>query len=133
MDRLARKFETARQKVPGPVIHESDNRELGVIAYGTSHWAVAESLDQLKHEHDLEASYCRLRAFPFSPEVFEFIRRHRRVYVIDQNRDAQMLSLLRLEVDASDVKRLRSIRHYNGLPIDARTITDAIVCQEAEN
>jgi 2-oxoglutarate ferredoxin oxidoreductase subunit alpha len=133
MDRLARKFETARQKVPGPVIHESDNRELGVIAYGTSHWAVAESLDQLKHEHDLEASYCRLRAFPFSPEVFEFIRRHRRVYVIDQNRDAQMLSLLRLEVDASDVKKLRSIRHYNGLPIDARTVTDAIVSQEAEN
>jgi 2-oxoglutarate ferredoxin oxidoreductase subunit alpha len=133
MDRLARKFETARQKVPRPMIQESESREVGIIAYGSSHWAIAESLDQLKQEHDLEASYCRLRAFPFTPQVFEFIARHRRVYVLDQNRDAQMLSLLRLEGDAEDAKKLRSIRHYTGLPIDARTITDAIVSQEAEN
>lgn len=132
LDRLARKFETARRRVPGPVIQETrrPTGDFGIIAYGTSHWAVVESLDQLKQEHDLEAGYCRLRAFPFSASVADFVRRHKRVYVIDQNRDAQMYNLLRLDVDADDVKKLRSVRHYNGLPVDARSLTDAIVSQE---
>jgi len=133
MDRLARKFETARARVPKPVIQENDKRDVGIIAYGTSHWAVLETLDQLKQEQDIEAGYCRLRAYPISPEVYDFIRRYHRVYVVDQNRDAQMLGLLRLELAAEDIKKLRSARHYDGLPIDARSITDQIVSQEAEN
>jgi 2-oxoglutarate ferredoxin oxidoreductase subunit alpha len=133
MDRLSRKFETARAKVPKPVIQQNGEGEVGIIAYGTSHWAVLETLDQLKREQDIEASYCRLRAYPFSAEVHDFIRGHARVYVVDQNRDAQMLSLLRLELAAGDIKKLRSVRHYDGLPIDARSITDQIASQEAEN
>jgi 2-oxoglutarate ferredoxin oxidoreductase subunit alpha len=133
MDRLARKFETARAKVPKPVIQENGKGEVGIIAYGTSHWAVLEALDQIKKEQDIEASYCRLRAYPFSLEVHDFIRGHARVYVVDQNRDAQMLSLLRLELEAEDIKKLRAVRHYDGLPIDARTITDQIGSQEAQN
>jgi 2-oxoglutarate ferredoxin oxidoreductase subunit alpha len=133
MNRLARKFETARAKLPKPVIQENGNRQVGIIAYGTSHWAVLETLDQLKKEQDIEASYCRLRAYPFSLEVHNFIRRHARVYVVDQNRDAQMLSLLRLELEPEELKKLRSVRHYDGLPIDARSITDEIVSQEAQN
>jgi 2-oxoglutarate ferredoxin oxidoreductase subunit alpha len=132
MDRLARKFEAARQRVPAPVLQEAVKAEVGIIAYGSSHWAVLETLDQLKQEHDLEASYCRVRAFPFHPQVKDFVQRHRRVYVVDQNRDAQMHQLLRLELDAEDVKKLRSVRHYNGLPIDARSVTDSIVAQEEE-
>jgi 2-oxoglutarate ferredoxin oxidoreductase subunit alpha len=133
MDRLARKFETARAKLPKPMIQESGNPEVGIIAYGTSHWAVLETLDQLKREQDIEASYCRLRAYPFPREVHDFIRRHARVYVVDQNRDGQMLSLLRLELEAEEIKKLHSVRHYDGLPIDARSITDQIVSQEAQN
>ncbi len=133
MDRLARKFETARQRVPRPVIQEVSNPDFGIIAFGSTHWAILESLDQLKQENALEASYCRVRAFPFNGELKDFIRRHRRVYVVEQNRDAQMYNLLRLEMDAEDAKKLRSIRHYNGLPIDARSVTDAIVSQEAQN
>ena len=132
MDRLARKFEAARQRVPAPVLKEAAKAEVGIIAYGSSHWAVLETLDQLKQEHDLEASYCRVRAFPFHPQVKDFVRRHRRVYVVDQNRDAQLCQLLRLELDADEVKKLRSVRHYNGLPIDARSVTDSIVAQEEE-
>jgi len=132
MNRLARKFETARKKIPGPVVQEAAHGDIGIIAYGTSHWAVAESVDQLKREHDLEASYCRVRAFPFGEQVKDFIRRHRRVYVVEQNRDAQLGALLRLEVEAENVKKLRSVLHYSGLPIDARSITDAIVAQETE-
>lgn len=133
MDRLSRKFETARKRVPGPLIQEPADPDFGILAFGSSHWAVIESIDQLKQERDLEVSYCRLRAFPFSQQVKDFIRRHRRVYVAEQNRDAQMLSLLRMELDADDVKKLRSVLHYNGLPIDARSITDSIVSQEEEN
>jgi 2-oxoglutarate ferredoxin oxidoreductase subunit alpha len=66
MDRLARKFETARKRVPAPIIHEPAKPNFGILAFGTSHWAVIESLDQLKHERALEASYCRVRGFPFS-------------------------------------------------------------------
>jgi 2-oxoglutarate ferredoxin oxidoreductase subunit alpha len=133
MDRLARKFETARAKLPQPVIQEAGRGEVSIIAYGTSHWAVLEALDQLKQEQDIEASYCRLRAYPFALEVLDFIRRHDRVYVVDQNRDAQMLGLLRLELAAEDISKLRSVRHYDGLPVDARSITDQIVSQETQN
>jgi 2-oxoglutarate/2-oxoacid ferredoxin oxidoreductase subunit alpha len=130
MDRLGRKFETARLRVPVPVVQEAEGAEIGVIAYGTTHWAMVESVDQLKQEHGLAASYCRIRAFPFSPQIMDFIRGHQRVYVVEQNRDAQMLRLLRMEVAAEDVKKLRSVLHYKGIPIDARTVTDEIVSQE---
>ena len=116
VDRLAHKFENARHKVPGPVIVEAEKPEVGIIAYGTSHWAMEESLDQLRREHDIDAGYCRLRAYPFSPEVHDFINRYQRVYVVDQNRDAQMLGLLRLECSADQIAKLRSVRHYDGLP-----------------
>jgi 2-oxoglutarate ferredoxin oxidoreductase subunit alpha len=132
MDRLARKFETARQRVPGPVLQEDAAAEIGIIAYGTSHWAVAESIDQLEREHRLKVHYCRLRAFPFPPPVADFVRRHRRVYVVEQNRDAQMYQLLRLELEPEEVKKLRPVRYYTGLPLDARTVTDAIVAQEVK-
>jgi 2-oxoglutarate ferredoxin oxidoreductase subunit alpha len=133
VNRLAFKFETARHMVPGPVIVDAAKPGVGIIAYGTSHWAVEESLDQMRREAKIDAGYCRLRAFPFTPEVHDFINRHERVYVIDQNRDAQMLGLLRLECSAEEIAKLRSVRHYDGLPIDARSITDEIVSQEARS
>jgi 2-oxoglutarate ferredoxin oxidoreductase subunit alpha len=130
LDRLAKKFETARNRVPLPEFQELSPAEIGIIAYGTSHWAVIESLDQLKQEHDKKASYCRVRGFPFHENIKDFIRRHERVYVVEQNRDAQLHSLLRMEIDAEDVVKLRSVLHYSGLPIDARSVTDSIVSQE---
>jgi 2-oxoglutarate ferredoxin oxidoreductase subunit alpha len=72
----------------------------------------------------------RLRAFPFSPEVHAFVAAHTKVYVIEQNRDGQMLSLLKLDLPAADVTKLRSIRYFDGLPLDARTVTDKLVLQE---
>ncbi len=130
LDRLARKVETARNRVPLPEFQERPSAEIGILAYGTSHWAVIESLDQLKNEYKLEAGYCRVRGFPFHEQIKDFIRRHKRIYVVEQNRDAQMFSLLRMEIDADDVRKLRSVLHYNGLPIDARSVTDSIASQE---
>jgi 2-oxoglutarate/2-oxoacid ferredoxin oxidoreductase subunit alpha len=130
MERLSRKFDTARGRVPAPEFTESKRSDFGILAYGTSHWAIVETLDQLKQEHGLEAEYCRVRGYPFSQSVLDFVRRHERVYVVDQNRDSQMHSLLRLEVDDDSVRKLRRVRHFSGLPIDARSVTDSIVSQE---
>jgi 2-oxoglutarate/2-oxoacid ferredoxin oxidoreductase subunit alpha len=103
-----------------------------MIAYGTSHWGCTESLDQLKKEYNVEVDYLRLRGYPFSKEVIEFIDKHERTYVVDQNRDGQMLQLLRLELSAGQIAKLRSVRHYNGLPLDARSVTDEIITQEGK-
>jgi 2-oxoglutarate ferredoxin oxidoreductase subunit alpha len=72
----------------------------------------------------------RVRAFPFSSAVHAFIAAHDRIYVIEQNRDGQMLSLLKLDLPAEETIKLRSIRHFDGLPLDARTVTDKLVLQE---
>ena len=129
MERLARKFETARQYVPAPVV-DAGHSKVGLIAFGSSDFAIVESRDQLRNEYKFETDYLRLRAFPFSKEVHEFVASHDYVYVVEQNRDGQLLMLLKLDLPAEDVVKLRSIRHYNGLPLDARTVTDELVLQE---
>ena len=131
MDRLSRKFETARKFVPAPVKEVSGTSKTGIIAYGTTHWALTEACDQLSKEHSLAMDYLRVRAYPFSQDVHEFIQDHDRIYVVEQNRDGQMFQLIKLDIPADQVTKLRSVRHYNGLPIDARSVTDAIVSQEA--
>jgi 2-oxoglutarate ferredoxin oxidoreductase subunit alpha len=80
----------------------------------------------------VRVDYLRLRAYPFNREVHDFIATHQRVYIVDQNRDAQMHELVKLDIAVEDIAKLRSIRHYNGLPIDARTITDNIISQEGK-
>lgn len=130
MDRLARKFESIRAEAPRPVVEWDDAAEIGLIAAGTSDYAVRESRDLLRDEHGLRASYLRVRAYPFSDEVLEFVRRHRQVYVVDQNRDAQLQALMRLDFDPADAARLRSVRYYGGLPLDARTVTEEVLRQE---
>jgi 2-oxoglutarate ferredoxin oxidoreductase subunit alpha len=130
VDRLARKFDTARNWMPAPEVEINRRAGIGIIAYGTSHWAVIEGRDQLLEEADLQTSYYRLRAYPFRSGLASFIERHDRVYVVEQNRDAQMASLMRLELQAELTGRLRSVLYYAGLPIDARTISDDILVQE---
>jgi 2-oxoglutarate ferredoxin oxidoreductase subunit alpha len=132
MDRLAHKFEVMRKHVPEPVVRLAPGAKIGFVACGTSDYAVRESCDQLKSEYDIEASYLRLRSYPFTDELSEFIRRHDRVYVVDQNRDGQLLGLMRLEFDVDLIARLRSLRYYGGLPLDARTVTDEVIRQEGK-
>lgn len=132
VDRLARKFDTARKFVPAPVKEVSGTSTIGVIAYGTTHWAMYESHDQLEKEYGVKTDYLRLRAYPFNQDVHEFIKNHDRVYVVEQNRDAQMFQLLKLDIAAEQVVKLRSVLHYNGLPVDARSITDEIISQEGK-
>jgi len=130
MDRLNRKFETARQYVPKPVIESNPKAKIGFIGYGTSDYATQESRDQLREETKVETSYFRLRAYPFTGDLPKFVDAHERIYVIEQNRDAQLLQLMKLELTPEQQTKLRSVLHYNGLPIDARSITDDVLAQE---
>jgi 2-oxoglutarate ferredoxin oxidoreductase subunit alpha len=130
MDRLLRKFETARTYVPKPAVDSNPKAKIGFIGYGTSDYATEESRDQLREETSVETSYFRLRAYPFTEELAAFVDAHERIYVIEQNRDAQLLQLMKLELTPEQQTKLRSVLHYNGLPIDARSITDDVLAQE---
>jgi 2-oxoglutarate ferredoxin oxidoreductase subunit alpha len=121
-----------RKHVPEPAVHLNENAKIGFVAVGTSDYAVRESCDQLKQEYDIDASYLRLKAFPFTEHLKDFIRRHDRVYVVDQNRDAQLLGLMRLEFEVELIAKLRSLRYFGGLPLDARTVTDEVLRQEGK-
>jgi 2-oxoglutarate/2-oxoacid ferredoxin oxidoreductase subunit alpha len=132
MLRLAKKFETARKHVPQPVIEGTGRNKVGIIAYGSSHWAIVESRDQLRKEQGMETDYLRVRGFPFPTEVRDFIDAHERVYVVEQNRDAQLYDLLRLDLEPEQVARLRSIAHAHGLPLDARSVTEEITALEGK-
>jgi len=131
MERLNRKFETARAFVPRPEV-STGNSKIGIIGYGTSHWAIIESRDQLRKEYSIASDYLRLKAYPFTREVHDFVRQHDRVYLVEQNRDAQMLSLLKLDLEPTLVPRLRSMAHIHGLPLDARSITDELMSMEGK-
>ena len=130
MDRLAHKFETMRGHVPACDVQDRAGAKLGILCCGTSRDASEESRDQLERDFGIRAGYLRLRAWPFGAEVGDFIDRHDRVYVIDQNRDAQLFSLLRLDMSNERAVKLRSVRYYGGLPVDAQTLTDEILKQE---
>jgi 2-oxoglutarate ferredoxin oxidoreductase subunit alpha len=130
MDRLAKKYETARDHVPPPEVEYKKDAKIGFLAFGTTHWAIIESQDQLQKECGISISYYRLRALPFTSHLAEFFAKHDRVYVVEQNRDAQMASLIKLELTPELGAKIRSILHYNGLPIDARFVTDELVAAE---
>ncbi len=124
MDRLATKYETARALVPPPVIERTPGAEIGVLGFGSSHWGIMEARDILTGE-GLKTSYLLLKAIPFTSDVESFIKSCDRVYVVEQNRDAQMASLLRMDYPELAMK-LRSILHYDGLSIDAQSIVEQV-------
>ncbi len=130
VDRLSRKFASMVAVVPKPEGEINPKAKIGIVYYGTSRYAVAESRDQLVREYGIETSHLRLKAYPFTPELLDFIARHDRVYVVEQNRDGQLLALMRLDYEPAVVAKLRSIRYYGGMPLDARTVTAEFAQQE---
>jgi 2-oxoglutarate ferredoxin oxidoreductase subunit alpha len=123
MDRLTRKFNTAKTKVPKPIIEGSGNK-IGLLYFGTTDLAVDEACKQLEADHDVTVDRCRVRAFPFTQEVEDFIDGHEIVYVIELNRDAQMRGVLNMELPQF-ASKLESILHYDGMPLNA-----SIVCEK---
>ena len=132
MDRLAHKFETMRQHVPQPVSRLSTTKaKIGFIASARRTTRCDESCDQLQTSTTSRPAICGCGRIRSPSELVDFIRRHERVYVVDQNRDAQLLALMRLEFDAELIAKLRSVRYYGGLPLDARTVTDELFARRA--
>ena len=126
LDRLVLKLETARAALPPPVFDGEPGSKVGVIAYGGTHWAMVEARDLL-HDEGIPTEYCRIRALPCSDEVQHFIERHLRVYVVEQNRDAQVTTILKSTLNGALADRLVPITHYNGTPIAAENIVRPIL------
>ncbi|HTK32462.1 MAG TPA: 2-oxoacid:acceptor oxidoreductase subunit alpha [Candidatus Saccharimonadaceae bacterium] len=125
MARLARKLDTARTLVPAPVIEDDAEAEIGLVAYGSTHWAMIEARDQLRAA-GVRTGYLLLKALPFAPAVASYLERYSTIVVVEQNRDGQVADLLRLERPAL-AARIRSVRHDTGMPIDARFVSDAVL------
>ena len=124
MDRLNRKFNTARNLVPAPIVDEVEGADFGIIAYGTSLYAIDEARDRLA-ENGVKADFMRLRALPINDDVKEFVKKHDKTYVIELNRDGQMHNILQSEMPEMATK-LVSIAHLDGMPLTARWIVEAI-------
>lgn len=130
MKRLKLKFETAKEKVPAPVLETNHSSSIGVVCYGSSHEAMREAVHKLVNA-GMPVDYLRLRAFPFNDDLKEFLEAHQRVYIVEQNRDAQLRSLIAMEPQLQVfAPKLRSVLHFDGLPIPASFITEQILYAE---
>jgi 2-oxoglutarate ferredoxin oxidoreductase subunit alpha len=130
LDRLLRKFSTAKKLVPEPVIDQDPKVDVALVSVGSSDGAVREARDLLA-ARGIRLNYLRVRGFPFGEEIEKFLAEHRVVYVVEQNRDAQLRSLLTLETRI-DKARLRSLLHYSGLPVSSRFIVDGVLADMGE-
>lgn len=128
LERLRKKFYTAREFVPGPVTDAAGMADIGIISFGSTEPAIDEARHMLT-EQDLATHFMRVRAIPFNDEVQRFIEDHQRVYVVEMNRDGQLAQLLRMEYPAL-APRLRSIAYMDGLPLTAKFVREAILSQE---
>jgi 2-oxoglutarate ferredoxin oxidoreductase subunit alpha len=124
LDRIGRKYETARKYVPEPVIDTLPGAEIGLIAYGSSEQAVSEARTILRNE-GMKTDSLRLRAIPFTAQVADFIHKHRVNYVIEMNRDGQMQQILSLNHPV-DAAKLVSVAHIDGLPLTANWIVEQV-------
>jgi 2-oxoglutarate ferredoxin oxidoreductase subunit alpha len=125
VDRLKRKHDHARSLVPAAVLTGPGTRELGIVSLGSCDGAIREALDRLARQ-GVELDYLRVRGFPFGEDVERFLAAHSRVFVVEQNRDAQLRSLLTLET-AVEKAKLESVLHYSGLPMAAEFVVDAVL------
>ena len=130
VDRLLVKWETARTIIPEPEVEYSRFNKHAILSLGSCDGAVKEALVHLKGKN-VGLNYCRVKAFPFTESVSEFINKHERVYVLEQNRDAQLRSLLILDADANP-KTLVSMLHYNGMPVSAGFVIDRVMEEMAK-
>jgi len=130
VDRLQVKWETARTMVPEAEIRYSKFNKAAILTLGSTDGACKEALDVLAKQN-VGLNYCRVKAFPFTDAVLEFIDQHEVVYVVEQNRDAQLRTLLITDIEA-DQKKLVPVLHYNGMPVHATFVVDAVLQEIAK-
>ncbi|MGH8275591.1 MAG: 2-oxoacid:acceptor oxidoreductase subunit alpha [Steroidobacteraceae bacterium] len=127
LDRLLKKWDTAKKLVPRAAIDATAGSEIGIVSIGSCEGAIREAMDILK-THGVRVDYMRVRAFPFSEDVERFVSAHKLLFVVEQNRDAQFRALLTLESPVEKSK-LRSLLHYNGMPICSSFIVEGMLAE----
>jgi 2-oxoglutarate ferredoxin oxidoreductase subunit alpha len=128
MMRLKKKFTTAKQHLPKPAVFSTPGAEIAIIAYGSTESAIIEARDILADQHNIKADFMRVRAFPFTEEVDEFVRKYDQVFVVEMNRDGQLHQLLSLAYP-DRVSNLKSVAFGDGLPASAKWILEGIMSQ----
>jgi 2-oxoglutarate ferredoxin oxidoreductase subunit alpha len=129
MERLNKKFDTARSMVPKPEISKMENSRIGILAFGSTDPSIQEARDLLVEEHDVPTNYLRLRALPLCKEVVDFVGDHDRVYVIEMNRDGQLHQIISVEIPDCETQ-LISLTHNDGMPLTAAWIKNSILAEE---
>lgn len=128
LNRIKKKFETAKEYLPAPVLHTTDGAEIGIIAYGSTEPAIEEARHMLAAQ-GFKTDYLRLRALPATQAVTEFIRNHARCYVVEMNRDGHLHEILTVD-NPSMATKLHSVAHNDGLPLTAKYVVNAILNKE---
>jgi 2-oxoglutarate/2-oxoacid ferredoxin oxidoreductase subunit alpha len=131
MDRLKRKYETARKYVPGPVLHAKPEATVGVMGFGSTEAAILEAVHQLDTEQGIQAEFLRLRAVPFTQEATDFINKYDQIFVVEQNRDGQMHQLLTVAYPEQAAK-LKSVAYGDGMPASAKWVREGVLAKYAE-
>jgi 2-oxoglutarate ferredoxin oxidoreductase subunit alpha len=130
VDRLARKFATAAKEVPGPEFHLQTDAHVGIVSLGGCNAAVLEAVDRLR-DQGIAADYMRIKAFPFNESVRAFLDSHDAVFVVEQNRDAQLRALLAIETGMPRDAMI-PVLDYGGMPLTARVVVTAVANHMAQ-
>jgi 2-oxoglutarate ferredoxin oxidoreductase subunit alpha len=128
MDRLKKKYETARKYVPAPISYTKPGATIGVVGYGSTEAAILEAIHQLETEHGIKADFLRIRALPFTQEVTDFLINYDQILVVEQNRDGQLKQLLTVEYP-DQAANLKSVAFGDGMPASAKWVREGILAK----
>jgi 2-oxoglutarate ferredoxin oxidoreductase subunit alpha len=131
MDRLKRKYDTARTYVPAPLLYNKPGATIGVIGFGSTEAAILEAVNQLETQQGLKADFLRVRALPFTREVTDFMASYDQILVVEQNRDGQLKQLLTVEYPEQAAK-VKSVAFGDGLPASAKWVREGILAKYAQ-
>jgi 2-oxoglutarate/2-oxoacid ferredoxin oxidoreductase subunit alpha len=130
MARLREKFETARKTLPQPETDITEGKKIGILSFGSNHDAIREARDYLT-EQGVETNYMRVRALPLAESVYEFIRNHERVYVVENDFDGQLYQLVSMEYH-EDMRHVKSLALGDSLPMTPKYVFDSIMSGEGK-
>ena len=126
MDRLRKKYETARNYMPAPVLYAKPDATVGIIGFGSTEAAILEAVHQLDTEHGIRADFLRVRGIPFTQEVTDFVNKYDQIFVVEMNRDGQLKQILTIEFPEKAAK-LKSVAYGDGLPAAAKWVREGIL------
>jgi 2-oxoglutarate/2-oxoacid ferredoxin oxidoreductase subunit alpha len=132
MERLKKKYETARTYVPAPILHATEGATVGIIGFGSTEAAILEAKYQLETEHGIKADFLRIRALPFTQDVSDFVAKYDQIFVVEMNRDGQMNQILTIEYPQR-APYFKSVAYGDGMPASARWVREGILAKYTLN